>query len=298
MARRLCAMGTQSNLVAAALAGAAVAVAVTFAAGGLFAPRPLPPTDGAAAADALPPAAAPAAVAGAELAAVTQRLETLQATVALVAEKLDQALAARQRAAPASAADGVTVDADALQHAIEAAQQKAERAKFDAMTTGEVLRSAEELVNTNKDLAKARRLLEDLLARPLAPAERQKALLQLGIAHRSGADFEQSKAVLQQAIDLGGGTDVEAGAWAAFQLAWTCSFAGDAVGARQWFERVGRSSGSGKPLTIEGRWNAAKLAATAGDPGANAAFAAILADIGDDEAFRHIAADIRARLGR
>jgi tetratricopeptide (TPR) repeat protein len=270
-----------------------------FAAGGLFAPRPLPPSDGAVTGAALSPAATPAPL-GAELAAVTQRLETLQATVSLVAEKLDQALAARQRAdAPsASAADGVTVDADALQRAIEAAQQRAERAKFDAMTTGEVLSTATELTNTNKDLGKARRLLEDLLARNLTPAERQKALLQLGIAHRSGADFEQSKAVLQQAIDLGGGIDVEAGAWAAFQLAWTCSYAGDAAGARQWFERVGRSAGSGKPLLVEGRWNAAKLAAAAGDPGANAAFAAILADIDGDENFRHIAADIRARLGR
>src|SRR5262245_33259060 len=292
-------MGTRTNLAAAALAGAAVAATAMFAASGLFAPRPLPPADGAAAVDAAPPAAAAAAPVGAELAAVTQRLDTLHSMVALVADKLDQALAARQRAdAPASAADGVTVDADALQRAIEAAQQKAEREKFDAMTTGEVLRSAEELVNTNKDLAKARGMLEDLLARPLAPAERQKALLQLGIAHRSGADFDRSKAVLQQAIDLAGGTEVEAGAWAAFQLAWTCSYAGDAVGARQWFERVGRSTGSGKPLMVEGRWNAAKLAAAAGDPGANAAFAAILADIADDPNFKHIAADIRGRLGR
>lgn len=286
-------MGTQGAIGLAALAGAVLGVMATLA---WLVPRAAPREMGSA--GPLETNAHPALDVSA-IAPLAEEVRELRASLAAVDEKLDRALAGRDRSAGAStgADTSVTIDPDMLQRAIAQAQTQAERDKFLAMTPGEVLQSAQELINSRSDLGKARKMLEDLLARPLAVDDRQKALLQLGIGLRNGGDLEESKASLQRAIDLAGGTENESGAWAAFQMAWTCEHQNDTRAARQWFEQVGRSSGSGDPLRIEGRWNAAKLAAADGDPGARAEFESILHDYGDNPAFAHIIADVKARLG-
>jgi hypothetical protein len=287
-------VGTPVSLALAALAGAAIATTLTFVLSAGRAERARPALTGEAPA---PPASIAASDASA-LADLADRITALQMAVGELERKLDAVLSARERASPATDGEGVVIDAATLQRAIEGAQASAELAKLNAMKPAEVLSTAEELVNTRKDLGKARQLLEGLLARPLTPAERQKVLTELGIAHRGGGDFESSEAVLQQAVDLAGGTATEAGAWAGFQMAWTFQFADDAVSARRWFDQVANSSGGDARLRLEARWNAAKLAADAGDPNARAEFAAILRECGDDPALRHIADDVKARLGR
>ena len=288
-------MGTPASLAVAALAGAAIAVTMTYVLSAGRAERAPLAFDGETQA---PPASTAASDTSAALADMADRITALQAALGELERKLDAALSVRERVGPATGAGGagMVIDAATLQRAIEGAQANAELAKLDAMKPGEVLRTAEELVNTLKDLGKARLLLEGLLARPLTQEERQQALTQLGIAHRSGSYFESAKAVLQQAVDLAGGTATEAGAWAGFQMAWTYQFESDAASARRWFDQVANSSGCGARLRIEARWNAAKLAAD-GDASANAEFAAILREIGDDLSFRHIADDVKARLG-
>ena len=252
--------------------------------------------------DGITPVAADAGLAAPQAAALTalaERVTELQDSLRAIDRKLDALSVARDRVDATSTASGagVAVDAATLQLAIEAAQQKAERAKFEAMKPGEVLRSAEELINTRQDLGKARAMLEALLQRNLAPEERQRALLQLGLGHRAGKDFAAAQATLQQAIDLAGGTATEPGAWAAFQMAWNHQMANDPATARQWFAMVANSSGSGTALRLEGRWNAAKLG-DSNDPATRAEWAAVLRDCGDDSEYRHIAEDVRARLER
>ena len=280
-----------------ALAGAAVAVMSTLLLTGPFGARASREAVG-------PVEPIPAGVRSPDevsaVAALAEEVAALQAAVAAIDGKIDRALAAQERttAVPSDGSSDVTIDPAMLERAVREAQANAERERFLAMKPGEVLHSAEELTNSRSDLGKARKMLEDLLARPLGADDRQKALTQLGIAHRNSGDLESSKDSLQQAIDLAGGTDTESGAWAAFQLAWTCQYANDAVSARRWFEKVARSTGSGAPLRIEGRWNAAKLAADAGDANARSEFEALLRECGDNPAFANIVADAKARLGR
>lgn len=287
-------MGIKASHGLAAFTGAVVGVTVTLA---VIVPRSTPARD-------VVEVDSPGMRAGSEadataIAALAGEVQSLRAAVAAIDDKLDRALAGKERIAGTNSAidTGVTIDPDMLLRAIERAQTKAERDKFLAMTPGEVLESAEELINTRTDLGKARKMLEDLLALPLSADDQQKALLQLGIAHRNGGDLKLSKAALQQAIDAAGGTENESGAWAAFQMAWSCQYESDTQSARRWFEQVANSSGSGAPLRIEGRWNAAKLAAADGDPNARAEFEAILREYGDNPAFAHIIADVKARLG-
>src|SRR5262249_22789109 len=152
--------------------GAAVAGSVAFV---LREPPAEHPPAGAAHADAAVPAPAAPSVAGdaAAIAELRNRVAALQSTVAGIDRKLDAALAVRERAAPDAAA--ANVDPAVLVRAVETAQANAERAKFEALKPGEVLESATELVNTRKDLGKARQMLEDLLRRQLTPEDRQKA---------------------------------------------------------------------------------------------------------------------------
>ena len=66
----------------------------------------------------------------------------------------------RRGSGSADGSSAVTIDSAMLQRAVEQAQAAAERERFLAMKPGEVLRSAEELINSRSDLGKARKMLE------------------------------------------------------------------------------------------------------------------------------------------
>src|SRR5262249_38436548 len=162
---------TAQSLLVAALAGAAVAGGVAFLLREPPAAHPAGTAQGDATAATLTPATASGGSDAAAIAELRDRGAALQSTVAAIDRKLDAAAAVRERAAPDAAAAGV--DPAVLVRAVETAQANAERAKFEAMKPGEVLESATELVNTRKDLGKARQMLEDLLHRQLTPEDRQ-----------------------------------------------------------------------------------------------------------------------------
>jgi hypothetical protein len=291
-------MSQPTSLLVAALVGAA-ATAAAFVVmrerdATLAAPPAAAPDSGTASLATATPGAQPEALSP-SFAAIAARVESLHDALRGIDSKLDAVLAARTAAGPANGG-GVTVDPAMLETALVAATAKAERAKLDAMKPGEVIKAAEQLVNTRSDLGRAREMLESLLQRSLTPEERQQASVQLGIAHRSSGDFAAAQQVLQHAIDLAGGIDVESGAWAAFQLAWNHQFGNDLVNAREWFQKVGRGASGNQALRIEGMWNAAKLG-DANDPRTRSELEAVLRECANQDAYRHIIADVKARLG-
>lgn len=243
------------------------------------------------------PLPAPAESGDGALAGLQAKVDSVHAALRSLDAKLDAALAARSPAEGPADLRPVTVDAAMLQQALIEAEAKVKRDKLAAMKPGEVIQAAADLTNSRKDLGAAREMLEALLQRSLTPEERQKALTHLGITHRASGDLTQSKQVLQGAVDFAGGADTQAGAWAAFQLAWTHQSGNDLASARQAFEQVGRSAGGGVWLRLEGRWNAAKLGEQS-DPRVRAEFEALLRECGDDANVRHIADDVKARLDR
>jgi hypothetical protein len=213
-------MTSTASLVVGAIVGAGLATTVFL----LRSDGTTAPSSPALAADATTAVQAQRTSDAAPLTDIAADLRSLHAAVRALDAKLDAALAARVPADGSGKTTTVTIDPTALQQAIVEAEAKAKRAKFDALKPGEAMYEAEQLINTRKDLGAAREMLEALQQRPLSADDRQKATQQLGIGHRASGGLSASKRALQQAIDIAGGVDTEAGGWAAFQLAWSHQF--------------------------------------------------------------------------
>lgn len=223
-----------------------------------------------------------------DLGNIARRLEALEG-------KIDALTAAVQSSGDRVPVQNASIDENALATAIERAETRREQQRIEAMSDSELLAEASRLGHKGEDPATAARLLEQLLARSLQPAQRVEAMTQLGMAQRE-ADPAKSIATLQSAVALAG-ADSQAGAWASFQLIWSAQRQGDHALALGAAEAALRSPGLHAKMRPNARWALASAAIEVGDLNrARSELQSLREAHGSDPELAKITADLERRL--
>ncbi len=234
----------------------------------------------------LAPRAQPAPAAGS---ASTDALERVVARLAAIERRLDTGGERTTATSP------VTIDEDTLLAAFVHVRQREERQRCDGMTDRELFDEAEHLLRAGTtDRPRCRRLLEQLLERPLEPSLRAQARRQLGLCLRDLHDYEAASRPLQQSLDECGMRSGD-GARAGLDLAMVRCNAADYANGLRLADEIARGGPSG--LVFEARWTAAWIARCSGDlTRARADFTALVRDCAGDPASNWIATSSQRQL--
>jgi hypothetical protein len=207
--------------------------------------------------------------------------------------------AAREGVAPGASAPASSEDLiseEVLERTLERTLDRLEEKRLEGYSNKDLRAQAQRLMNKDRDLVGARRLLEHLLARDLEPLERVEVLTDRGAAERGLGDHAASERTLREAMHLGG-TDTEQGVAAGYHLVWTLSRAEQPGQALRLADDLLAARGLSSTMRPWMRWAGARLALQTGDTArARADYRALLDDVEGNAAYEQIAKDAMTNL--
>ena len=157
----------------------------------------------------------------------------------------------------------LVIDENALLAALQRVRERDEQERLATLSDTELFAEAEQQLRAGTmDRVRCRRLLDVLLARPLAPALRASTLQQLGIVLRDLREYGEAAAVLRRIVDENG-YRAEAGARAGCELALLAAHTKDYAAGITIADQVAREAP--REHAYHARWAAAFLSAQAGD---------------------------------
>lgn len=231
-------------------------------------------------------------------AAVQARLDQIVQRLAAIEAVLPRKDASEVRVPVAGgAAAPVAVDVASLQLALERIEQQ----KLESLSDEALLRSVFPALKGDGDVDEAMRRLQMLLQRPLQPAQRAEALVQLGVLQRaqgSPASLQASAETLRS-VAREHGLASRAGMDATYQLIWTASKLQNHTEALGAAEAYAASPTASPFQRAQGRWAAAIVLEGAGDrTAARAAYDAWLVQHGEAPGNAKMAIDVRERRNK